>query len=87
MSVKILKFATSWCGPCKMMAPVMEQFAAETGADVQNVDADTETDLVAKYNIRGVPTLVFLVDDQVVKTLVGYNSKKVIEDTYAQITV
>ena len=57
---KLLKFSASWCGPCKMLSKVME--GQDIGIEVQEVDIDENSELAAKYAIRGVPTLVIIED-------------------------
>ena len=57
---KILYFTASWCGPCKALAPRMESLANQIKYD--KIDVDQNSDLSAKYGIRGVPCLV-LVDE------------------------
>jgi len=51
---KILYFSSSWCNPCKQLAPTMEK----SGLPYQKVDVDNDTELSAKYGIRNIPTLV-----------------------------
>lgn len=59
--MKYLKFEASWCGACKMVQPQLNKVSAE-GITVEKIDAETNNDLVAEYNIRNLPTVV-LVDD------------------------
>ena len=56
----LVDFWAEWCGPCKMMNPVLEEFAAEPGDQLQvaKVNIDEAQDLAAKYEIRSIPTLV-----------------------------
>ena len=53
-----LYFSTSWCGPCKMFRPIVQGVAAETGTNVQFIDAEQNQALAAQYNITSVPTIV-----------------------------
>lgn len=55
----VLYFSTSWCGPCKMFKPVVQQVSQETGVQVQFIDAETSS-LAQTYQITSVPTIVAL---------------------------
>ena len=82
----LVDYWAEWCGPCKMIAPVLEEIASEIGDKViigkLNVDENSETP--PKYGIRGIPTLMLFVNGEVVGTQVGALSKndliKFIED-------
>ena len=82
----LVDYWAEWCGPCKMIAPVLEEIASEIGDKViigkLNVDENSETP--PKYGIRGIPTLMVFVNGEVVGTQVGALSKndliKFIED-------
>ena len=69
-------FAT-WCGPCKMMAPVVAQLAEEYKGSVKvgKLDIDQNVDIVAQYKIMSVPTFLVIKDGEVVKKLIGAVSK------------
>ena len=56
----VVDFFATWCGPCKMLAPIFESAAAKAGdkAEFGKVDIDTETKLVARYGIQSVPTIM-----------------------------
>ena len=73
----IVDFWAPWCGPCKMIAPVLEDVAAEYAGKVKvvklNVDENQET--APKYNVRGIPTLLVIKGGEVVATKVGAVSK------------
>lgn len=60
----ILKFSATWCGPCKRMAPTIKELAQEFDGEVDVVAIDTDTfpGLTRKYEIRGIPALVFVKD-------------------------
>jgi len=65
--LKVLKFSAAWCGPCKVQAPIFNEVrAAMPDVSFQEVDVDQSSDLAIKYGIRGVPTIVFEKDGQVV---------------------
>ncbi len=69
--VVLTDFYADWCGPCKMLEPIVETLAAETDAAVAKVDVDANQHLAAEYGVRGVPTLVLFADGQQVEELVG----------------
>lgn len=58
--MKLLKFYADWCGPCKMMKPMVEKIANEHDLELVEVNIDNEHDLVHQYGVQGVPTLVLL---------------------------
>lgn len=75
--VSLVDFYANWCGPCKMVLPIIdsldEEFAGK--ANICKVDVDANGDIASKYNIKSVPTVLIMKDGEVVDTLVGVNSK------------
>mgnify|MGYP006287682063 CR=1 FL=1 len=67
----LVDFYADWCGPCKMLEPVVERLAAETDAVVAKVDVDANQQLASAYGVRGVPTLVLFADGEQVEEIVG----------------
>ena len=77
--VEVKQFSASWCGPCKMLSPIMNEVKSEiTEASFQYVDVDENGDLASKYGVRGVPTVVIEKDGVEVKRLVGMQQKVVL---------
>ena len=78
-------FAT-WCGPCKMMAPVVAQLAEEYKGSVKvgKLDIDQNVDIVAQYKIMSVPTFLVIKDGEVVKKLNGAVSKEELVEAIGQ---
>ena len=74
----LLDFWASWCGPCKMVGPVVEQVAAETVevARVGKINVDEEQELVQAFKVMSIPTLVVIKEGKVVKSTVGVQSKQ-----------
>ena len=73
----VIDFWAEWCGPCRTIAPIVEELAEEY-ADRVNIgkcDVDSSDDVVAVYRVRNIPTLVFIKDGQVVDKHVGAISK------------
>ena len=79
---KILYFSATWCGPCKILGPTMDQLSTE-GLPIQKIDVDTNSDLSARYGVRNIPCLV-LVDDSgtELKRLIGNQPAQNIKNWY-----
>ena len=78
----LVDFFATWCGPCKMMAPVVEELVGdlEGKAEVYKVDIDENPDLVSKYGIMGVPTFIAFENGQVKNKAVGAQPKQQLID-------
>ena len=77
---KILYFSAAWCGPCKMLGPIMESLAGEI--NYEKIDVDNNQDLSIQYGVRNIPTLVLVENGEVVSRLVGVQSKEQILNFY-----
>jgi thioredoxin 1 len=84
--VVLADFYADWCGPCKMLEPVVETIAAETDAAVAKVDVDANQPLAAEYGVRGVPTLVLFADGEPVERLVGVQDESRLRTTVESYT-
>lgn len=73
----IVDFWAEWCGPCKMIAPVLEELASEYGEKLKicKMDVDANPETAPKYGIRGIPTLILFNNGDVAGTKVGALSK------------
>ncbi|RYD64823.1 MAG: thioredoxin [Sphingomonadales bacterium] len=69
----LVDFWAEWCGPCKMIAPALEELAAEMGDQVEivKVDIDANPDAPTKYGVRGIPTMILFKNGQPAATQVG----------------
>ena len=78
----LVDFYADWCGPCKMMAPVIEGIADELGdaINVGKVNSDENMELVEKYGIMSIPTIMIFENGTVKKSFVGVTSKSEILD-------
>ncbi len=74
----IVDFFATWCGPCKMFAPVLEQVAQDTTAKIYKVDIDESEDLARSYGIMVVPTMIIFKDGKQVEKFSGYMQKDAI---------
>ena len=73
----LVDFWAEWCGPCKMIAPVLEEIATEYAGKLKvcKVDVDSNAGIPEKFGIRGIPTLIVFKDGNAVDTKVGALSK------------
>ena len=77
---KILYFSAAWCGPCKMLGPIMESLSRQI--NYEKIDVDNNQDLSIQYGVRNVPTLVLVDNGEAVGRLVGIQSKEAILEFY-----
>ncbi len=85
----LVDFFAQWCGPCKLLSPILEKLAPEFEDKVKiyKVDIDESSDLAQKYRVMSVPTLKFFKDGEPVETIIGLQPENVLKsklDYYAQ---
>lgn len=86
--VTVVDFWAPWCGPCRMMAPLLDEIAvdhAEAGVRVVKVNVDEATETAQRFEIRSIPTLVFFKDGEPQFEMVGLVSKPVMEREIAEL--
>ena len=78
----LLDFWATWCGPCKMLAPIMEELSEEMAGQVEfyNADTDENMDLALANKVTSIPALFLLRDGQIVDRMIGFQSKQALKN-------
>ncbi len=84
----LVDFWAEWCGPCKMIAPVLDELAAEYDGKVKigKVNIDEFQQIAINYNINSIPTLLFFKGGQVVDQVVGMRSKRDLKQSFDRVS-
>lgn len=80
--VVMADFFAEWCGPCKMLAPAIEELEKEMAgkAEIVKVDVDKSIDLAQRFGISGVPTIMIFKDGKPVDKIVGFQPKQILKN-------
>lgn len=77
----LVDFYADWCGPCKMVGPVLEELDAENDQfTVVKVNVDNELDLASKYGVQSIPNMIFFKEGKAVTQIIGFANKDAILD-------
>ncbi len=73
----LIDFYADWCGPCKMMSPVIDEIADEKGEEIKvgKVNVDENQDLAMEYDVMSIPTIIIMNNGEVEKTFIGVTDK------------
>ncbi len=71
----LVDFFATWCGPCRMLSPILEQVASETDAEILKVDIDESMDLARRFGIMSVPTMILFKNGEEVNRMTGLRQK------------
>lgn len=80
--VAVVDFSATWCGPCKMLAPIMEELSEEMAGQVEfyNADTDENMDIALANKVTSIPALFLLRDGQIVDRMIGFQSKQALKN-------
>lgn len=83
----LVDFYADWCGPCKMMAPIVEKLAEiyEGKVKVGKCNVDEEGELARKYRVMSIPTMIIFVNGEVKETIIGATSQKELEEKIEKV--
>lgn len=79
--VSIVQFTAPWCGPCRMIAPVLTELETDGKIDYYKVNVDEQSELAINFQVMSIPTLLFFKDGEYKQTTIGMQRKAQIEDT------
>ncbi len=78
----LVDFWAEWCGPCKMLAPILDELAAEYGEKIKiaKVNVDQQANLAARYGIRSIPTIILFKSGEIAEQMVGMQAKEALKE-------
>ena len=84
----LVDFYADWCGPCKMMAPMVEQLAGEYDGKIKigKLNVDEEQEIASRYGVMSIPTFLFFKEGEIEEQIVGAQSKGAFEQAIAKVT-
>ncbi len=80
--IALIDFWAEWCGPCKMLGPVIDEIASEVSDEITiaKVDVDKAQNIASQYNVRSIPAIFILKDGAIVNQLIGMQDKQTLLD-------
>ena len=74
----LVDFWASWCGPCQMIAPIVEEISNEMSGKIEigKLNVDEQPEIAIKYDVMSIPTLILFKEGKMVDTIIGYHTKK-----------
>jgi thioredoxin 1 len=82
--VSLVDFSATWCGPCRLMKPILEALSQE-GLPVFEVDVSKSTELAGKYGVSAIPALLFFKDGEVKQSFTGVQKKEVLKSVFENL--
>ena len=76
----LVDFYANWCGPCKMLSPILEQLVSEVDIDIIKVDVDKYQDLAREYKIMSIPCLILFDNEKEIKRTLGFMPKEKLKE-------
>ena len=81
----IVQLSADWCGPCRILTPVLESVATSSGVDVVKINIDKNPAIVARYTVRSIPRILFIKDGEVVTDLTGNQGRAKLEEVCKEV--
>ena len=81
----IVQLSADWCGPCRVLTPVLESIGVEKGIDVIKVNIDNNPSIVAKYTVRSIPRILFIRAGQIVDDITGNQGRQKLEEVCKEV--
>ena len=82
----VVDFYATWCGPCRMLAPIMEELSEENQSiKFAKLDVDEVSQVASRYMIASIPTLLFFKDGTLVETQIGFSSKEALQTKFKEL--
>ena len=80
-----MQLSADWCGPCRVLTPILESIAGEKGIDVVKVNIDRNPAIVTKYSVRSIPRILFIKEGEVVTDMTGNQGRQKLEEVCSQV--
>ena len=78
----LVDFYADWCGPCRMLGPILEEFSKTTDISVKKINVDNNPDIARKYGVMSIPTLILFENGKEVKKTVGLLNLDELKETF-----